>query len=399
MAIKPQKQLDLESYTYSIYHITSPLSKSNGYVGMTKLPIEKRLDKHFSHAVEDKASFDNGKIHRIRTVLKALLKYGKDNITIKKLDECVGYTKACELEVKYIAELNTFKNGWNETVGGEGQPSCTPDEATRKKISEANKGRVRTEEAVLENRERAKARYAAGFAPTAASANRKQVTIDGVHFQSIKEACEYFKVDSRTVKLYDKRGTSEGASKESILIYGVEYPSKVAAYKALGWHKQNYYNYLIYGQPTAVKGVPLYVDGVKYNNLAEIRKDFDCGTVKAMSLATGANHRENTRAREVKIADNTFETVKDAADYYGVSKTAIYSVINGKEKQEVFAKYRYEGLYFSTESSFKRLTGLTSWFFREWKLSGKIESVIDEHIRFDSQTGKRLTKTESGWVS
>lgn len=127
---KTREPIDL-NVPYLVYHITSPLSKSNGYVGITKLKsVEERLEKHFQHMVEDLRQLERGKIHRLRTVLKALNKYGRENITIKQIDSCIGVVAAGELEKKYIAELDTFKNGWNETTGGEGQPSFSPDEHT-----------------------------------------------------------------------------------------------------------------------------------------------------------------------------------------------------------------------------------------------------------------------------
>lgn len=251
---KTREPIDL-NVPYLVYHITSPLSKSNGYVGITKLPsVEERLEKHFSHMVEDLRQFELGKIHRVRTVLKALAKYGRENIQIRQIDSCLGLLTACELEKKYISELDTFKRGWNETVGGEGQPAYTPDAKTREKISKANTGRKRTAEVVEANRVRG-SDLARKLNASNPPRKTKPCIIDGIEFKSKKDAAEHFGANQDQLEKMIKSGKSDIYEDKRVVVYGVTYKNQYTAQKELGWSKQNFYNYKLFGEPRIPKGI------------------------------------------------------------------------------------------------------------------------------------------------
>ena len=70
----------------------------------------------------------------------AICKYGWDNVQHEIIAENLTREEACALEIATIAKLksNDPKFGYNLTSGGEGY---TPSEETKRKISEAQKGK------------------------------------------------------------------------------------------------------------------------------------------------------------------------------------------------------------------------------------------------------------------
>ena len=81
----------------------------------------------------------------------AIEKWGWDNIKHEILDTNLTEDEAKSLENKYIEKYRTFVgfsdcNGYNCTLGGEGCVGYVPNEETKRKLSELNKGKHHTEE-------------------------------------------------------------------------------------------------------------------------------------------------------------------------------------------------------------------------------------------------------------
>lgn len=386
-----QKPIELENIDYIVYHITSPLSKSNGYVGISKKSAEDRLDKHFSHASEDKKAHDSGKIHRIRTVLKALLKYGRENIQMDVIDTCVGLRRAGELEKQYIAKLDTFKHGWNETEGGEGQPAYTPDHVTRGKISKANSGKRRTAEAVEKNRSQAKNRGVDKIILPPRS--NKPCIVDGVQFSSIKEVGRHFSVSYAHAQSMARAGTAAIFEDKSLVVYGVKYKTKADMLRQLGWVKQQHYNYLLFGSPKRPENtVPEFVvDGKVFNTFPQIAKEFNCSIGRAMNLAVmGTNTRVAEPIIPVEVYGVQYKSKRAASDELGISRKQLDNLLLGKEPTRLWANYMYDGRYFSSLNGFKRITGLSKWYFDEYVKTGDIQNVSDLKIRYNIESGARI---------
>lgn len=73
---------------------------------------------------------------------RAREKYGYDNWSVKVLVECDTQDELNKWESYFIKELNTFKpNGYNLTYGGDGCSGFKHSEETKKKISDAHKGK------------------------------------------------------------------------------------------------------------------------------------------------------------------------------------------------------------------------------------------------------------------
>lgn len=97
------------SYIYKIEN------KVNGlmYIGNTSFSIEKRWKEHCHDAKTERCCR--------RPLYKAMNEYGIDNFRISII-ECCDNSISDEREKYWINELNTFNNGYNNTLGGKGKP-------------------------------------------------------------------------------------------------------------------------------------------------------------------------------------------------------------------------------------------------------------------------------------
>ena len=92
-----------------IYVITN---KINGrqYVGKTNQTVERRFKQH----IKDRTRFCD------RPLYRAINKYGPENFFVETLEEC-SEEESANLEIYWIGKLDTYKNGYNATLGGEGK--------------------------------------------------------------------------------------------------------------------------------------------------------------------------------------------------------------------------------------------------------------------------------------
>ena len=80
------------------------------YVGKTYLSVEERWKQHCKDAVRTRMEH--------RPLYEAIRKYGIDNFTISELEYCDN----CEEREKYwIAHYNSYHEGYNATLGGDGK--------------------------------------------------------------------------------------------------------------------------------------------------------------------------------------------------------------------------------------------------------------------------------------
>lgn len=121
-----------EDRSYCVYVHTNKINGKK-YVGQTGRKPEIRWG---SNGVNYKAS---------PYFYSAIQKYGWDNFDHEIIANNLTKQEACDLEIKFIKELDTMNeaNGYNLTEGGEG---AKHSERTRKKISELRKGIVFSEE-------------------------------------------------------------------------------------------------------------------------------------------------------------------------------------------------------------------------------------------------------------
>ena len=127
-----------EPKNYTVYmHINKINNKK--YIGITKTSVNKRWGCNGTGYRDNKQS----------VFYRAIQKYGWDNFEHKILYENLSQDEACNIEVKLIKEYKTQnKNfGYNVQPGGQlGNSGITFSEESKKKMSEAHKGKKLTEE-------------------------------------------------------------------------------------------------------------------------------------------------------------------------------------------------------------------------------------------------------------
>lgn len=92
-----------------IYKITNRVNNKM-YIGQTRFTVEHRFKQHIKNFNIE---------HRSQPLYNAFAKYGIENFEVSVLEEC-PIEKLNEREIFWIAKYNTFKNGYNATLGGKG---------------------------------------------------------------------------------------------------------------------------------------------------------------------------------------------------------------------------------------------------------------------------------------
>lgn len=96
-----------------IYKITNKINGKT-YIGMTSFNMEKRWKEHIWESSSSKSHCYNTKFH------KALRKYGFDKFEKEIIDESNDLNSLKKKEIYWIDKLNTYKEGYNSTLGGDG---------------------------------------------------------------------------------------------------------------------------------------------------------------------------------------------------------------------------------------------------------------------------------------
>lgn len=98
------------------------------YIGQSK-NIEQRWKHHLWESFNDKQVMYNYSIH------KAFRKYGIDNFSFDIIEE-VPEDKLFEREKYWIEFYNSYKEGYNETEGGDSGPALKGDKNPKAKLTE-----------------------------------------------------------------------------------------------------------------------------------------------------------------------------------------------------------------------------------------------------------------------
>lgn len=116
----------MEERKFVVYKHTSPNGKV--YIGITSQKLNRRFR-------DGKGYYNNKHFYN------AIKKYGWDNFSHEVLFDNLTEEEAKLMEQFYIALYDSFKNGYNRTLGGEGLLGYTPTEETRIKLRNANIGK------------------------------------------------------------------------------------------------------------------------------------------------------------------------------------------------------------------------------------------------------------------
>lgn len=92
-----------------IYQITNDINQKI-YIGKTEFSIEKRFKEHCSDAFRER--------NEKRPLYNAMRKYGIEHFHIELIEETDNLE---EREIYWIEKKQSFKNGYNATIGGDGR--------------------------------------------------------------------------------------------------------------------------------------------------------------------------------------------------------------------------------------------------------------------------------------
>ena len=111
-----------------IYCITNKINNKK-YIGKTE--YDKPIKRWREH-LKDSEKFD-------RPLYRAIKKYGKENFIFEILFSDLYGEELCQKEIETIKEYDTYSNGYNATLGGDGT-SYIPEEEKREIVIDYNKG-------------------------------------------------------------------------------------------------------------------------------------------------------------------------------------------------------------------------------------------------------------------
>lgn len=115
---------------YGIIYKATNLNNAKMYIGQTTYSMKTRQLNHFK-----KADTPTTKFHH------AINKYGKNNFKWEIIDSADSKEELNQKEILWIETLNTYKNGYNSTIGGDTTTGYCFSEESKQKISNSNKGK------------------------------------------------------------------------------------------------------------------------------------------------------------------------------------------------------------------------------------------------------------------
>lgn len=100
-----------------IYKITNSI---NGkiYIGKTSQTIEERFKEHCRDSKRRQREH--------RPLYFAMNKYGIENFSVEEVEQCED-SEAEEREIYWIDAYDSYRNGYNATIGGDGKPCIDRD--------------------------------------------------------------------------------------------------------------------------------------------------------------------------------------------------------------------------------------------------------------------------------
>ena len=185
-----------------IYVITNQINHKQ-YVGKTSYSIEKRFQEHIYDSHRSLG------YNQHRPLYMAFNKYGIDNFTIEMLEE-VPEDQENEREQYWIAQLDTYNNGYNATLGGDGQSYI--DKA--KVLELYHQGYNNSQIAAILGHERSNiSKIIKSFGLSSQFSAKKKVTLHQKEtvllFDSYQEAAQYL-IDNNISRSKNKKIVADG---------------------------------------------------------------------------------------------------------------------------------------------------------------------------------------------
>ena len=99
----------------SIYIIKNKCNEKV-YIGQTMQSVHERFTQHLKPStIKKRGSYK---------IYNAINKYGKENFYYEILEDNVNLKDIDDLEIYYIAEFDSYNNGYNSTNGGDSKTIC-----------------------------------------------------------------------------------------------------------------------------------------------------------------------------------------------------------------------------------------------------------------------------------
>lgn len=140
----------MEEKIYKIYKMTNVITNKI-YIGITRRDLQKRINNHIRNSKKPRYKLQ-----------RAIFKYGIDSFSIEVVCEKLSRAEAMSKEIELIAFYNSYKGGYNSTIGGEcptqsrGHIYWTED--SKRRYSESRKKWLETEDG-LKFRQQARERF------------------------------------------------------------------------------------------------------------------------------------------------------------------------------------------------------------------------------------------------
>lgn len=121
----------MQNRCYKIYKFTNKIN-GKAYIGVTNREFEVRKCEHVSFSIKN----PKFKFHR------AIKKYGINNFKEEILiSGIITKLEANNLEIKFIKEYDTYKNGYNMTQGGGNRGDFKHSDVSKEKMKKAHLGK------------------------------------------------------------------------------------------------------------------------------------------------------------------------------------------------------------------------------------------------------------------
>lgn len=189
---------------YIVYKITC-ITNNKLYIGYTKNSLSNRLRGHFTKAF-------SGKYKNIK-FFNAIQKYGKINFIIEPISSFNNKIDSQNYEKQMILEYDTYNNGYNSTLGGDGgNTSDKPmTDEHKNKISIALKDRILSDEHrnniklnhhdVSGDKNPMFGKSSSGSFKSGSNHPKSQpIIIDGILYESMNIASKTLKLHPTTIK-------------------------------------------------------------------------------------------------------------------------------------------------------------------------------------------------------
>jgi group I intron endonuclease len=127
-----------------IYKITNIITKLS-YIGYTKQKLNNRWQQHYKQALKESKN---------RKFYNAIRKYGIEVWDTEVIDTAISAADAKNKEILYIKQYNSYYDGYNSTLGGDGNNGIVQSKESNEARSKKLKGVKKSPETIKKFKQR-----------------------------------------------------------------------------------------------------------------------------------------------------------------------------------------------------------------------------------------------------